>query len=52
MSKLKLTSKCSYYIFSDFKKISSNKKEIKKGRQPVQDLSHHGFLIVTGIFKF
>ena len=52
MSKLKMTFKCSYYVFQIFEEKSENRKDIKKGRKPMQDLSHHAFLIATGIFKF
>ena len=38
--------------FQIFEEKSENRKDIKKGRKPMQDLSHHAFLIATGIFKF
>ena len=38
--------------FQIFEEKSENRKDIKKGRKPMQDLSHHAFLIATGMFKF
>ena len=37
--------------FQIFEEKSENRKDIKKGRKPMQDLSDHSFL-ATEIFKF
>ena len=37
--------------FQIFEEKSENRKDIKKGRKPMKDLSHHSFL-ATEIFKF